>query len=108
MQTSEFSSGRFRAPEISTTSEEEDFNPMTTEEWRWMSPELMTDCLDDEQCTPHVTMATDVWSFAMTVVEVSTFVHSERKAASQKARPRRFHFSAYYCNLSPVIITYIL
>ncbi|KIM74466.1 hypothetical protein PILCRDRAFT_32124, partial [Piloderma croceum F 1598] len=39
-------------------------------QWRWMSPELMTDALDE--CAPRVTMATDVWAFAMTVVEVFT------------------------------------
>jgi hypothetical protein len=56
-----------------------------------MSPELMTDCLDeDEQCAPRVTMATDVWAFAMTVVEVSTFVHSER---TDNERPTGLHWS---------------
>jgi hypothetical protein len=44
-----------------------------------MAPELMGDCLDEpEQSIPRVTMATDSWAFAMTVVEVRISVYIER------------------------------
>ena len=50
---------------------------MTTAEWRWIACELMTDSSDGGgeriQCT---NIATDVWSFAMTVTEVRQLVTS--------------------------------
>jgi Protein tyrosine and serine/threonine kinase len=51
--------------ELTAPSVEKDFD-LTTEEWRWMAPELML----MEESIPQVTTATDVYSFAMTVLEV--------------------------------------
>lgn len=41
--------------------------------WRYMAPELLS-VRDDAEHSPRVTMATDVWSFAMTVIEVSYYI----------------------------------
>lgn len=65
--------------------EEDNVNPATTEGWRWRAYELMVGCLsEDGQCVSHATMATDVWSFAMTIVEVRIF------CAPFLCTPRRF------------------
>jgi serine/threonine protein kinase len=47
-------------------------NPLTSEEWRWKAPEQMSIA---EDLYPPVTMATDVWAFSMTVIEVRIFYH---------------------------------
>jgi len=62
------STWRYEAPELGINYGEDDVNPPTTEGWRWIAYELMT----DDACISHPTMATDVWSFAMTVVEILT------------------------------------
>jgi serine/threonine protein kinase len=54
--------------EQSATCEGEEFNPVTTDGWRWKAFELMTASL--EETTTRVTIATDVWAFSMTVIEV--------------------------------------
>jgi serine/threonine protein kinase len=47
--------------------------PLTIEAWRWKSPELMTTLLDENGLpVSQVTTGTDVWAFAMTVVEILT------------------------------------
>jgi serine/threonine protein kinase len=38
---------------------------------RWMAYELIAPEEEDEDCPPQLTTATDVWAFAMTVIEVS-------------------------------------
>jgi Protein tyrosine and serine/threonine kinase len=48
----------------------EDINPATTEGWRWKADELMAAGLNDEDSVPQLTVATDVWAFGMTVLEV--------------------------------------
>lgn len=54
-----------------------DFNPVSTEGWRWIACELMVDNPDEHRdWISRVTMATDVWSFAMTVVEVRICIYS--------------------------------
>lgn len=67
-------SGAFHFPahELSLNYEVDDVNPVTTEGWRWVACELMADRLDDGECISRGSKATDVWSFAMTVVEVYT------------------------------------
>ena len=63
---------RYAAPEL---FREEDFNPVTTEGWRWIACELMTDHISENgEYISRATMATDVWSFAMTVIEVRKFI----------------------------------
>lgn len=43
----------------------------TTDVWRWKAPELIGTCIDgQEESIPRVNTATDVYAFAMTVVEV--------------------------------------
>jgi serine/threonine protein kinase len=54
--------------EQSATCEGEEFNPVTTDGWRWKAFELMTASL--EETTTRVTIETDVWAFSMTVIEV--------------------------------------
>jgi serine/threonine protein kinase len=63
---------RYKAPELGISYEEDNVNPPTTEGWRWIACELMT----DDSCISRPTTATDVWSFAMTVVEVRIFCNS--------------------------------
>jgi hypothetical protein len=70
------------ARELVATCDEEEFNPVTTTDWRRKAPEQITACPSEEgEPIPRVTFATDVWAFAMTVVEVrvptsiSFFVH---------------------------------
>lgn len=51
--------------------ESETSMPATTVAWRWRAPELIGTCVDgqrDSIC--RVTTATDVYAFAMTVIEV--------------------------------------
>lgn len=38
--------------------------------WRWQAYELIAPNEEDEDSTPKVTEATDVWAFGMTVIEV--------------------------------------
>jgi len=40
--------------------------------WRYMAHELITPCGQEEELNPPVTAATDVWAFAMTVIEILT------------------------------------
>lgn len=65
-------SGICRSRTLELTPEEEDFNPVTIRGWRWMACELMLD--DDAQCIWCTTKQTDVWAFAMTVIEVRIFL----------------------------------
>lgn len=59
------------APELLEICSSEEFNPVMAQGWRWKAPELMTTCLNEEEdSNPRTTKATDVWSLAMTVVEV--------------------------------------
>lgn len=37
---------------------------------RWMAQELIAPADDEEESTPRVTTESDVWAFAMTVIEV--------------------------------------
>jgi serine/threonine protein kinase len=46
---------------------EEDPSELATYEWRWMAPELLD---VQEDVVPLVTVATDIYSFAMTTIEV--------------------------------------
>jgi len=47
--------------------------PIMTEGWRWRAPEQMGGQTDTEEGSlPCVTTATDVWAFAMTVIEIFT------------------------------------
>lgn len=52
-------------------TEEENTSPFlgTAESWRWKAYELVAPCVK-EDFIPRVTAATDVWAFAMTVIEV--------------------------------------
>jgi len=60
-------------PELLLSIFEGEVNPTTTEGWRWKAPEQMTEHLIPEGCyVPRVTMASDVWAFSMTVIEVIT------------------------------------
>ena len=47
-----------------------------------MAPELYSICDgEDEDLVAPVTMATDVWAFSMTVIEVSVCVYAESLAS---------------------------
>jgi serine/threonine protein kinase len=60
------------AHEQSANCEGDQFNPVTTDRWRWKAPELMTACLNEEETSfPCVTKATDVYAFACVAYEVS-------------------------------------
>jgi hypothetical protein len=60
-------------PEVASSYEAEEFNPVTTDGWRWKAVELMPVCQnEEEEPTPRVTVATDVWAFAMTIIEART------------------------------------
>jgi hypothetical protein len=64
------------APKLFELCAEEECNPVMAKGWRWKAPELMSVCPnEEEQSVPRVTTATDVWAFAITIVEVhiSTF-----------------------------------
>jgi len=63
---------RYAAPELGLNYEGDDVNPVTTEGWRWIAGELMVDTMGDGECISRGTKATDVWSFAMTVIEILT------------------------------------
>jgi hypothetical protein len=61
----------YSADKLVVSYEVEEFNPVTTAGWRWQACELMANSLHPSgECIPCATMATDVWSFAMTVIEV--------------------------------------
>lgn len=50
-----------------------DANPVTTAEWRWRAPEILTGFPDQSDLNDHAppfTRQTDVYSFGMTVYEV--------------------------------------
>jgi serine/threonine protein kinase len=65
---------RYAAPELFS---EDNFNPVATTGWRWIACELMADRSDEGgECIQRATIATDVWSFAMTVIEVRKFATS--------------------------------
>jgi serine/threonine protein kinase len=56
---------------ISLVRQRKELNPVTTEEWRWRAPELMTACANEEEIpAPHMTEATDVYAFACVIYEV--------------------------------------
>jgi len=59
----------YMAPVLMPLSFEEEASDLTTYEWRWMAPELLA---VEEESIPHVTAATDVYSFAMTAIEIIT------------------------------------
>jgi serine/threonine protein kinase len=62
---------RYMAPELALTCEADESNVGMTDGWCWKSPELMLASQnEEEEPLPRVTMATDVWAFAMTVIEV--------------------------------------
>jgi serine/threonine protein kinase len=42
---------------------------------RWMAQELIAPDDDEEESIPRVTTESDVWAFAMTVIEVKTADH---------------------------------
>ena len=42
--------------------------------FRWMAPELFAVDDDDDENLPQLTTCTDVWSFAMTVLEARRFL----------------------------------
>lgn len=54
---------RFVTPEL-MSSPEEGCTQLTTEAWRWKAPEVIRIGMD------ATTPATEVWAFAMTVIEV--------------------------------------
>jgi serine/threonine protein kinase len=58
--------------------EQEAFNSMTTDGWRWRAPELMSG-----PALERVTKASDVYAFAMTVIEVC-FYHLPHKRSDAK------------------------
>jgi serine/threonine protein kinase len=68
---------RYMAPELLEVCEGEEFNPVTTEGWRWKTPEFMEEPMPGE--------ATDVWALGMTVIEILTgaipFSHIRRDAS---------------------------
>jgi len=78
---------------------EDDVNPVTTDGWRWIACELMANGLeDDDDSISRATMATDVWAFSMTVVEILTgsipFSHIKNDASviffvTSGGRPKR-------------------
>ncbi|KIM82575.1 hypothetical protein PILCRDRAFT_7939 [Piloderma croceum F 1598] len=37
---------------------------------RWMAYELVAPCDEEEECIPQVTVATDIWAFGMTTLEI--------------------------------------
>jgi serine/threonine protein kinase len=39
---------------------------------RWMAYELIAPCEEEEESVPRVTVATDIWAFGMTVLEVGS------------------------------------
>lgn len=65
---------RYHTPELPRdliTLPLNDFSPVTTQGWRWIACELMVDSPDENKhWILRVTKATDVWSFAMTIIEV--------------------------------------
>jgi hypothetical protein len=56
------------APELTASGDDSELNNMMPEAWRWMAPELFQTSMVGY--TQRVTQATDVWAFAMTVIEV--------------------------------------
>jgi serine/threonine protein kinase len=38
--------------------------------YRYMAPELYSDCEEDDGYLPRATVATDVWAYSMTAIEV--------------------------------------
>lgn len=50
--------------------EDEVSMPATTEAWRWKAPELIGTYVDGQESVCRVTTATDVYAFAMAVIEV--------------------------------------
>lgn len=62
---------RFMSPELLKICEEEEFNPSMVRGWRCKAPERMTVSPNEaDEFIPRVTKATDVWEFSMTVFEV--------------------------------------
>lgn len=61
----------YMAPMLMPLSFEEEASDLTTYEWRWMAPELLA---VEEESIPLVTAATDVYSFAMTAIEVCIYL----------------------------------
>ena len=59
------------APELTASGDDGDLNNLVPEAWRWMAPELIQ--TSTVGYTKRVTQATDVWAFAMTVIEVCIF-----------------------------------
>jgi len=97
---------RYTAPveictELVELCTEEEYNPSTTQEWRWKAPELLAVCLNEEEDSiPRLTAATDVYAFAMTVIEIFTqsipFSQIKRDASvihfvMSGGRPKREH-----------------
>lgn len=90
---------RCPTPELGLGYKRNDFSTVTTEGWRWIACELMADSLDENRdWISRVTMATDVWSFSMTVIEILTgsipFSHIKNDAniilsVTSGGRPRR-------------------
>ena len=65
---------RYAPPDLFS---EDNFYPVTTTGWRWIACELMAYRSDEGgENTQRTTIATDVWSFAMTVIEVRDFATS--------------------------------
>jgi len=93
------STGDMTAEELGINHGENDFNPVTTEGWRWIAGELMVDGPNENRdWISRITMATDVWSFAMTVIEIFTgsipFSHIKNDAnvilsVTSGGRPKR-------------------
>jgi serine/threonine protein kinase len=59
--------------------EQEAFNSMTTDGWRWRAPELMSG-----PALERVTKASDVYAFAMTVIEVCFYHLSHKRSDAKK------------------------
>lgn len=54
-----------------------ELNPVTTEEWRWRAPELMTaGANEEEMLAPRVTEAIDVYALACVIYEVRVIARS--------------------------------
>jgi serine/threonine protein kinase len=75
-KTGSSGSMRWMAPELLIASDDEENEraipsppAVVPKSWRWKAYELIAPC-KDEAFVPRVTLASDVWAFGMTVMEV--------------------------------------
>jgi hypothetical protein len=83
--------------------EEEDSIPRvnTAESWRWKAYELVAPCVK-EGFIPRVTAATDVWAFAMTVIEVRSHTLSGANSLQMAYRSSLVMYPFHTSKVTPV------